>query len=270
MLQWIAETSRKLGLLHPAYRVFEWLKSVDPKAAQRDQTFLKNTPSLTYPLPPAHMRVTVAGTPDVHWFLLFGEKMSQLIRALLAEQGFTLEQSGAILEFGCGCGRVLRHFAQLRGPAMYGTDYNPQLIEWCRHNLTFAHFGVNRASPPLDYTDGMFEVVYASSVFTHLAEPQQKAWIADLHRVLRPGGYLLFTTMGESFIDKLSFKEQARFRAGQLVVQYDEASGLNLCGTYHPRAYVENSLTTGFDLLNFLPVGKREHIFQDVYLLRKR
>lgn len=269
MLQWIAETSRKLGLLRPAYRVFEWLKSIDPKATQRDQAFLKGAQPLTYPLPPADLRVVVAGTPDIHWFLLFGEKMSQLIRVLLAEHGLILEHSQAILEFGCGCGRVLRHFGQLRGPALYGTDYNPQLIEWCRHNLTFAHFDVNRASPPLIYTEAMFDLVYASSVFTHLAEPQQLAWMVELRRILRPGGYLLFTTMGESFLNKLSAEEQARFRAGQLVVQYDDASGLNLCGTYHPREYVENRLTSGFEVLSFLPVGSREHIFQDVYLLHK-
>ncbi len=44
--------------------------------------------------------------------------------------------------------------------------------------------------------DGSFDLIWAVSVFTHLAETWS-AWLLELHRVLKPGGILLATFMGE-------------------------------------------------------------------------
>jgi SAM-dependent methyltransferase len=57
----------------------------------------------------------------------------------------------------------------------------------------------NRLDPPLPYPDERFDLVYALSVFTHLTESQQRSWSAELHRVTRTCGYVLFTTHGPSF-----------------------------------------------------------------------
>ena len=61
------------------------------------------------------------------------------MRAILARSGVTIERLGAILDFGCGAGRVLRHWKSLEGPALHGTDYNPELVAWCAASLPFAH-----------------------------------------------------------------------------------------------------------------------------------
>lgn len=270
MLRLIAEVSRKLGLVRPAYRVYELIKAVNPRTATRNMTYLKRTESLEFPLPPTDLMVMVAGTPDVQWFLHFGQAAAQVILAWLADHGFAAEQTRAILEFGCGCGRVLRHLSHLRGPEIHGTDYNPRMIEWCRRHLTFASFEVNHSAPPLPYPEAGFDLVYSISVFTHLSEPLQLAWINELARILRAGGFLIITTMGESFLAKLTAEEKARFRDGQLVVQYDEVSGLNMCAAYHPRAYVQNTLAAGFEVVDCLPAGSRASMFQDLYLLKKR
>jgi len=60
--------------------------------------------------------------------------------------------------------------------------------------IPFAEFDINALSPPLVYGEGSFGLIYTFSVFTHLSEALQVSWLAELSRVLKPGGYLLLTT----------------------------------------------------------------------------
>jgi Methyltransferase domain. len=87
----------------------------------------------------------------------------------------------------------------LKKAKVYGTDYNRKLIDWCRQCLPFAEFETNELSPPLAYRDAQFDFIYAFSVFTHLTESLQQGWLAELSRVLKPGGHLFLTTQGAAF-----------------------------------------------------------------------
>lgn len=138
-------------------------------------------------IPPDFLMYLVAGTGDAGWFLESGPRAAESIRSALAEVGVDLGAVGSLLDFGCGCGRVVRHWARLP-VAVHGCDLNPRLVGWCRDHLPFGTFAVNRLQPPLGCADGSFGLVYALSVFTHMGEPDQRAWMAELHRVLRPGG----------------------------------------------------------------------------------
>lgn len=151
----------------------------------------------------------------------------------------------------------------------HGCDYNAELISWCRKNLSFAQFETNQLTPPLPYDDASFDFVYSVSVFTHLPEPLQFAWISDLERVLKPGGLALITTHGEAALQKLTPSEQCDFRAGKLVVRYEEAPGTNLCVTFHPFEYVRGKLAQQFEVIDFAPGGAEGCIRQDIFLLRK-
>lgn len=51
---------------------------------------------------------------------------------------------------------------------------------------------------PLPRSDGFFDLVYGVSVFTHLDAFNWAGWLLELHRVLRPGGLLLLSYLGES------------------------------------------------------------------------
>jgi ubiquinone/menaquinone biosynthesis C-methylase UbiE len=64
----------------------------------------------------------------------------------------------------------------------------------------FAQFEVNGLAPPLAYEANHFDFIYALSVFTHLPESLQTAWMSELARVLKPGGYLLMTTHRECYL----------------------------------------------------------------------
>ena len=181
-----------------------------------------------------------------------------------------MENLSSVLEFGCGSGRVLRHWHGVQGPRIFGTDYSERLAAWCRANLPFASVSTNGARPPLPYEAGLFDLVYSISVFTHLSEELQVLWMKELSRVVRPGGRLLITTHGANCRERLTAGERQAFDSGRLVVRHQEASGMNLCAVYHPEAYVRERLSRGFTVEDFIPGSHERGLQQDLYLLRKR
>jgi SAM-dependent methyltransferase len=222
------------------------------------------------PLPPARMRAQVGPLhADARFFLESGKHNAELIRSLLAEHGSPLEHVGSLLDWGCGCGRVLRHWAPLESTRVHGCDINPRMIEWCNENLAFAEVAVNELAPPLPYADESFELAYAFSVMTHLSEDLQHAWVAECRRVLRPGGHFIFSTLGEHFVarDRLTPAERTSFDTGDLVVLYERSSGSSLCSAYHPPDYVRNELARDFDAIAFRAAADDGR--HDIHLLRK-
>jgi SAM-dependent methyltransferase len=206
---------------------------------------------------------------EVAWYLHTGRMSHDSIQYAVERNGFHMEDFDSILDFGCGCGRVMRFWKSLKGPKLYGTDYNPQLIDWCQKKLGgFAEFKANHLTPPLDYADEQFDLIYVLSVLTHLPEELELDWMRELTRVLKPGGLLLITVHGESRLHQLDTDEQQRFLSGQLVVKQSESAGSNSCGAYHPQTYVRNVLAKGLDVVDFIPEGARD-ADQDIYLLRK-
>jgi SAM-dependent methyltransferase len=233
----------------------------------RDRPYLTNGAPDGLPIPPASLRILVAATADIAWFLEIGRRAAESIRTILERNGVSLDGAVPLLDFGCGCGRVLRHFAPL-GDGVYGTDFNRALVEWCRR-LPFGHYDLNSLEPPLPFPGERFGLAYALSVFTHLPEALQLPWIEELRRVLRPGGHLIFTTHGQRYSADLSTDERQRFAAGQLVVRRDDRPGSNVCGAYHPEAYVRERLARGFTVVDFVREGAAGNPHQDLWLLRK-
>jgi SAM-dependent methyltransferase len=223
------------------------------------------------PLPPANLRTQVGPLhADAAYFLASGRRDADLVGELVGEAGSPLERFGSLLDWGCGCGRVLRHWSALASTHVAGCDINPRMVDWCARNLPFADVAVTELSPPLPYDDGAFELVYAFSVFTHLSEPLQHDWIRESARVLAPGGLLLLSTLGEHYasLDRLTPDELGRFHAGELVVLYERSPGTSLCSAYHPPAYVHETLARGFDVVAFRPAADDGR--HDLHLLRKR
>jgi len=217
------------------------------------------------PLPPGHLVYLVSGTDNMVWFAESGAMAARGIRAALARAGVDITKLNAVLDFGCGAGRIMRHWVDLRRPALYGTDQNPELIRWCRENVSFARFAVNEPEGRLEFDSASFDLVYAFSVFTHLTVPQHAHWIAELARVVRPGGYLYVTTHGEYYRQYIPPDRQEQFRLGDLVVCGDDHAGSNLCAAFHPELYVRLVLGKGLMVVDFAP-GEYP---QDAYLFQK-
>jgi len=251
----------RLRLLRPTYRSYERLR-----AFGRENGASSGAEAL--PVPPAKLRIRVAGTADVDWFLEGGRRAEESLRESLARAGTNLEDMGRILDFGCGCGRVTRRLAGLPGEVR-GSDFDGDAVDWCREHLTFATFTQNGLEPPLPLLDDHIDLVYAFSVLTHLPVPMQHAWVDELARIVRPGGYLLVSTHGEPYLERLSPDEREAFERGDVVVRFEEVAGTNLCTAFHPPAYVRDELGKALELVHEAPGGARGNPHQDLFLFRK-
>lgn len=225
------------------------------------------------PLPPGVLRYMVAGTEDVGWFLRTGQLGAQTVLDVLQKQGLAFDQLRAVLDFGCGCARVLRHFARRSHIALHGTDCNHLAIRWCQKHLDFAAFHLNALEPPLDYDDHAFDLIYAFSILTHLTEPLQTAWMAEFRRILAPGGHVIISVHGDATFreqfDRLEPAERESYQHGGLVVREDGLAGSNFCGAFHPQEYVRLTLARGFEVVDVIPEGAKGNPPQDLYLLRR-
>jgi SAM-dependent methyltransferase len=149
------------------------------------------------PIPPPELRMGY-GRTDAH-YLEMGRSTSDAIRRALGAYGIGLSAGGAILDWGCASGRVLRHFApEAAELELWGCDQDAPHISWARHNLSPPlHFVTSTAYPHLPFEDDKFRFIYGISVFTHLYQLVD-AWLMEFRRILAPGGYALFTIHDEN------------------------------------------------------------------------
>ncbi len=102
------------------------------------------------------------------------------------------------LDFGCASGRVIRHFcSQTEIPEIWGSDINQRHIRWLYEHLPDRVKPVfNHCLPALPLPDNYLDLVSAFSVFTHI-DTFETAWLAELRRILRPGGLAYLTVHNE-------------------------------------------------------------------------
>jgi SAM-dependent methyltransferase len=128
-----------------------------------------------------------------------------------------------VLDFGCGAGRTLRHFLgeAAAGTEVWGADIDAPSIDWLAGNLCPPLHAVRCGpAPPLPFADGSFDLVWALSVFTHLVEPM--AWLAELHRVLAPGGCLIASYMGRYNGEAFTHQPWDEDRTGLVVLRREQ------------------------------------------------
>lgn len=261
----LLDTLDRIHLARPAVRGYEIAL-----AAKADLADRQKRAEIGLPLPPARLRAQIGPAhADAEFFLRSGKGQAELVRELVRDCGSSPEELDAILDFGCGCGRIVRHWAELPRTRIFGCDIDPRMVRWCRDNLSFAEVGLNDLEPPLRYADSSFDLAYAFSVFTHLDVELQHAWMQDLLRVLRPNGLLLISTLGEHYLSlgRLTDSEEEAFRRGEVVVLYQQSAGSSLCSAYHPPEYVRESLGAGFELVHFRPAADEGK--HDLHLFRK-
>lgn len=200
-----------------------------------------------FPIPPEDLAFDAFGHVDWAGYRRSGEVQAAAIAEIL--QAAHAAPDVAVLEWGCGPGRLLRHMPGLLGERaqLSGCDYNERSIAWDQANLSGIRFFTNALQPPLAAPSESYDAVYCVSVFTHLSEGMQLAWAAELARVLRPGGLLLCTTQGDAYREQLETAEQrAAYDSGEAVTLGNYREGKKYYLAFHPERFVREQLLAEF------------------------
>jgi len=123
-----------------------------------------------------------------------------------------LGEREAVLDFGCGTGRMALPMARVLGETSHyvGVDVDPELIAWCRSNIArddrrfefirsrarndmYNPTGDNAAVGHIPVETASRTFSFATSVFTHLREDQAISYMSEIARCTRSGGRVLLT-----------------------------------------------------------------------------
>jgi SAM-dependent methyltransferase len=174
--------------------------------------FLGGTPKCGHtppPLPPDDLQRAWVGTAGVDTFQQ-AMAFCRLLKSTLSAAGHKLGPDSQLLDIGVGWGRVYR--ALLREtPHIVGIDVVPECIELCQSALPNGNFELSPLAPPYRFSDGAFDVVYLYSVFSHVNEVVFLAMLREAVRVVKEGGFVVFTTFAPSEdLVRLGFPDTAR------------------------------------------------------------
>jgi SAM-dependent methyltransferase len=229
------------GLLRPAFRAREALRAV---LAPRTPTIAPDG----LPLPGRLHMVRVAGHANWEQFFESGRREAEILAGIARAAGSPLDAAATVLDWGCGCGRITRHLPRHTPARIVGRDPDPLAIRWDAAHLP-GDYRRSRLEPPLDLTDASIDIAISVSVFTHLTDQLQKAWLAELNRVIRPGGLLLLTFMDPAHhrVGLLGSGE-AELRDKGYVRTTDKLVGLNYMAAYQTREHLEAIARPWFDV----------------------
>lgn len=206
-------------------------------------------------LPPPRSRFAVAGSSDRQAFTTVGGQAAREINEGLATV-MNRPVAGAVLDFGCGCGRVTRPLAALWPHARFhGVDVDARAIEWCRSHLP-GDYRVLKETNRVPFADASFEVVYAISVFTHMNEKEQFTWLSELHRVLRPNGWLIATTHAPALAyARPDLSEQARATLSTKGFAFAPGPRFNDNSAFHSAEYLRREWGEWFTMASHQAYG---------------
>ena len=165
--------------------------------------------NIIYPrrlLPPFSMRRSVG---QGQWEL-GGQQFEEHGRHLAEKltEDASLRPESRVLDLGSGCGRIAIPLTKILRPPVYyrGLELMEPLVQWCDREITsrfphfqFAHCYVQNAlyNPKggerpeayrLPFKPSQFDLVIATSVFTHMLPAATQNYIAECARVLAHGG----------------------------------------------------------------------------------
>lgn len=266
--QTIVAILRQFGLIDPA----DYLRFLSRtyKNSRKNNRFMKKNQGQKM-VPPDIMMYEIFGDVDYFHYFRSGQKASDSIVQFIKE--FSKGNKQNILEWGCGTGRIVSHLAEHRSEdfCIFASDINQEMIVWCQKHIWGVDFALNSINPPLPYKNDSMNVIYSTSVFTHLSKQLQKVWLDEIMRVLAPGGILIFTVHGDYYAkNKLNDEEQRLYNTIGFVERSEAKEGSRTLAVFQSAQYMKTVLLKGMDIVAYYDNHDYELAgSQDIWIVRK-
>jgi SAM-dependent methyltransferase len=101
-----------------------------------------------------------------------------------------LTERSRVLDVGCGTGRWLRRYQHYRDARPVGLDATYDMLRRASEEVSICPLVVSRAQE-LPFRAETFDLVSAVTVIQHLPPADQHKAIAEMARVLQPGGHMM-------------------------------------------------------------------------------
>ena len=151
--------------------------------------------------------------------------------------------------------------------AYFGLDVDSDAIAWDEENLSSGSFAANGVDPPTDFEAGTFGLIISISVFTHIGEALQTAWLKELQRLARPGAVVLATVHAETLIERLapSWQREIRHKGFGFFRQDIMPKGFSSFYqvAFHTRTYVDAHWSDFFEIVDHVELD-----FHDLVVMR--
>ncbi|MFX0573557.1 methyltransferase domain-containing protein [Nocardia nepalensis] len=180
------------------------------------------------------------------------------LNARLVELSGTAAGEHAV-DIGCGPGQLVRVLAERVGPSgrVIGIDPAPEMVEYATRQtraLTQCRFEVG-AAQSLTLPDASVDVITSTFVMHHIPEAQRVAALAQMFRVLRPGGRLLLAdTHPTGRVLPTLVRVMSRFAARRTDDPHATGHQADPLAAIDIRRYREALRTAGFTKVEFTAI----------------
>lgn len=108
------------------------------------------------------------------------------------------DEKCTVLDWGSGCARLTRHLLNIFNgkKRVLGIDIDSDNTLWANTNIADGAFQVVDLYPPINHPDNYFDLIISNSVLSHLTEGTLLQWLAEVDRLLKPGGLALLSYHG--------------------------------------------------------------------------
>jgi SAM-dependent methyltransferase len=207
-------------------------------------------------------------------YLTAGLSAGRVIRASLEAAGKVIS-GGAVLDFPCGYGRVLRVLTEMFPDSrVVGAEIDTEALKFCRRTFSVETY---ESSPVRRFTElclpRKFDLIWCGSLITHLDNQAALDLLAFFCRHLAAGGVCVFTTHGASVAEEMAEKlRHAHFTdegARKAVREYHE-TGYGY--TDYAQADAQSSASQGISLTSpphMLDMARSVGSWEPIYYLER-
>lgn len=116
-----------------------------------------------------------------------------------------LKKDGNNLDYGCGAGYLMEILFK-KGISCAGLDSSDNSLEEIKNkfkdNILFKGTILSSSVPDKKIADSNFDFVFLIETIEHIFQEEMEEFLKELHRIIKPGGYLFLTTPNEENLDR--------------------------------------------------------------------